>query len=88
MLFYAGCVINYINPEIGVAAVKVLNHAGYDVAFVKEELCCGKPLKSLGETDAFRSVAESNVALLSEVERGFHRVRVPNLLLDIKRRVP
>jgi glycolate oxidase iron-sulfur subunit len=88
VLFYAGCVINYINPEIGVAAVKVLNHAGYDVAFVKEELCCGKPLKSLGETEAFRSVAERNVALLTDAKADFIVSACPTCSLTLKDEYP
>ncbi len=84
VLFYAGCVINYVYPEIGVAAVKILNHAGYDVVFVKEELCCGKPLLSLGETEAFRSVAEKNVSLLSDVEADFIVSACPTCSLTLK----
>ena len=63
--FYAGCVIYYVYPEIGEAAVRVLNKAGYDVLFVKDEVCCGKPLKSLGEQDEFIKLAKKNVELLS-----------------------
>ena len=66
--FYAGCVIFYVYPEMGESAVRVLNRAGYDVVFVKEEVCCGKPLKSLGEPDAFASLAEKNVELFSGLD--------------------
>ncbi len=84
VLFYAGCVINYVYPEIGVAAVKVLNHAGYDVVFAKEEPCCGKPLLSLGETGVFRSVAEKNVSLLSGVEADFIVSACPTCSLTLR----
>jgi len=66
--FYAGCAIYYVYPEIGEAAVRVLNSAGYDVIVVKEELCCGKPLGSLGEEAAYRSLAERNVALFGGLD--------------------
>jgi len=62
--FYAGCVINYVYPEIGEAAVKVLSASGYDVLYIKDEVCCGKPLLSLGELDAVRPLAERNIELL------------------------
>ncbi len=84
VLFYAGCVINYVYPEIGVAAVKILNHAGYDVALIKEELCCGKPLLSLGETEAFRSVAERNVSLLMGVEADYIVSACPTCSLTLR----
>jgi len=40
-LFYT-CPVNYNDPEVGQAVVKVLEHNGIEVAIV-EERCCGQP---------------------------------------------
>jgi Fe-S oxidoreductase len=39
---------NYLEPEIGKAAVEVLEAAGYRVALPRGHLCCGRPLYDYG----------------------------------------
>src|SRR5262249_5774773 len=39
---------NYNEPEIGRAAVRVLEAAGYEVILPRRPLCCGRPLISKG----------------------------------------
>jgi glycolate dehydrogenase iron-sulfur subunit len=86
--FFAGCVINYIYPEIGESAIKVVNAAGYDVVMVKEELCCGKPLKSLGEVDAFKSLAERTVKLFGGLDVEAVLTACPTCALTLKEDYP
>lgn len=85
---YAGCVIYYVYPEVGEAAVKVLNAAGYDVVFVKEEVCCGKPLKSLGEVDEFEKLAKKNIELLGGPDVDFILTACPTCALTLKEDYP
>jgi Fe-S oxidoreductase len=47
VLYFAGCYAGYIRPEIGEAAVRLLNHLGYAV-HLPEQHCCGLPLLSKG----------------------------------------
>jgi len=84
VLFYTGCVINYVYPEIGEAAIRVLNKAGYDVLLAKGELCCGKPLKSLGEIDSFKALAEKGVKVLSELDADFVLTACPTCALTLR----
>jgi glycolate oxidase iron-sulfur subunit len=86
--FFVGCVVNYVYPEIGEAAIKVINAAGYDVLMVKEELCCGKPLKSLGEVDAFKSLAEKTVKLFGGLEVEAVLTACPTCALTLKEDYP
>jgi glycolate oxidase iron-sulfur subunit len=88
VVFYAGCVINYVYPEIGEAAVKVINRAGYDVIIVKDELCCGKPLSSLGETEEFRSLAGKTLAQLTKIEADYVLTACPTCALTLKEDYP
>lgn len=86
--FYAGCVINYVFPEIGEAAIRVLNRAGYDAAVSKDELCCGKPLLSLGETDAARPIAEKTAAALAGSGADFVITACPTCALTLRDEYP
>jgi Fe-S oxidoreductase len=40
--FYAGCLVDYVYPEIGESIVHVLNREGFEV-FFPEQTCCGAP---------------------------------------------
>ena len=57
--------ITHNDPEIGQAAVKVLEAAGFEVRLVKERKCCGRPLISKGLLKEAKKNAMHNVALLA-----------------------
>ncbi|HLV43682.1 MAG TPA: FAD-linked oxidase C-terminal domain-containing protein, partial [Aggregatilineales bacterium] len=57
------------DPQIGQAAVKVLEAAGYDVTLVEKRQCCGRPAVSKGMLDDARKLAEHNLALLAPYAR-------------------
>jgi FAD/FMN-containing dehydrogenase/Fe-S oxidoreductase len=58
------------NPEIGRAAVKVLEAAGFEVIVLAKRKCCGRPLLSKGFIDQARRHAAHNVALLAPYVRA------------------
>jgi glycolate oxidase iron-sulfur subunit len=66
--FYPGCAIKHFQPDIGTAAVAVLERAGYDVVVLDDAACCGRPLLSLGDREAARAVAEQNQQLFSSLQ--------------------
>jgi Fe-S oxidoreductase len=57
--------VRYHEPDIGIAAVQVLEAAGFEVTLPGERQCCGRPAFSQGNLDAARSYGEHNVALLN-----------------------
>ena len=62
---------NYFHPETAMAAVEVLEHAGFQVAIPKEKLCCGRPLYDFGMLDtAKRRLRQILDALGSEIDAG------------------
>jgi len=85
---YAGCVAYYVYPEVGEAAVRVLNAAGYDVIFLKDEVCCGKPLKSLGETKEFIKLAEKNIGLFKGLDVAAVLTVCPTCALTLREDYP
>lgn len=68
---------NCFAPEVGIAAVRVLEAAGYRVT-VPETVCCGRPAISKGMLDKARHLAEQNVAALAP----FAFEAVPILFLE------
>ena len=60
VVFYPGCSINYNEPHIGVAFVKVMNKNGYEVLLDEKFNCCGSPLVVTGYLDEAHEHAENN----------------------------
>ncbi len=59
----------YNHPEIGQAAVQVLEAAGYEVRLAAGRACCGRPLITGGQADKVRGWVDKNVALLAPFAR-------------------
>ena len=59
----------YNHPEIGQAAVQVLEAAGYNVRLATGRACCGRPLITGGQADKVRGWVDKNVALLAPFAR-------------------
>jgi FAD/FMN-containing dehydrogenase/Fe-S oxidoreductase len=57
--------VRYHEPEIGIAAVEVLEAAGYEVTILADRRCCGRPAASRGLLDQVRQMGEHNLSLLS-----------------------
>jgi Fe-S oxidoreductase len=56
--------VRYHEPHIGMAAVKVLEALGFEVALVKNRRCCGRPAFSQGNLDAAAKLAKHNISQL------------------------
>lgn len=70
ILFYT-CSVNFNEPEIGKACVRVLERNGVEVR-CPEQRCCGMPFLDGGDIDATKKNAEANVASLQPwVTKGY-----------------
>lgn len=58
--------VRYNDPHIGIAAVSVLEAAGYDVMLATGRKCCGRPAFSQGNLGEARKLGAHNLALLAE----------------------
>ena len=87
-LFYT-CYVNYHDPEIGRAAVQVLQKNGVQVTCPQQQ-CCGMPYFDIGDLDTVRKKAEVNLKTLGEaVDAGYKIVApVPTCSLMIKKEYP
>lgn len=61
--------MTYFDPEIGQAATRVLESAGYPVGIAHGRGCCGRPMLSEGAEDDARDAAEHNVRILAPIVR-------------------
>jgi len=69
--------LSYNEPEIGIAAVSVLENAGFEVLLPKGRKCCGRPMISKGLLKDARKNALYNIQLLiSYVRQGIPIVGV------------
>ncbi|MGA3283669.1 MAG: FAD-linked oxidase C-terminal domain-containing protein [Verrucomicrobiota bacterium] len=57
--------VRYHEPHIGVAAVKVLETAGFEVALPPQRKCCGRPAFSQGNLEEAARLGRHNLALLN-----------------------
>lgn len=65
VLLWDDTFVRYHDPHIGIAAVNVLELAGYEVALVGGRQCCGRPAFSQGNLGAAARLGAHNLALLS-----------------------
>jgi FAD/FMN-containing dehydrogenase/Fe-S oxidoreductase len=59
--------VRYHEPNIGIAAVRVLEALGFDVELLQNRKCCGRPAFSQGNLDAAAEVGQHNVDLVNSI---------------------
>jgi Fe-S oxidoreductase len=64
VLLWADSFTNYFTPEVGQAAVRVLEKAGFEVRIPDKALCCGLTWISTGQLDGARRILGDTVAEL------------------------
>ena len=66
--------VRYYEPHVGMAAVKVLEAAGFEVVLPKLRKCCGRPAFSQGNLDEAAQLGRHNLALLNARHRTTRRL--------------
>jgi len=75
--------VRYHEPHIGIAAVKVLEALGFEVALPKNRQCCGRPAFSQGNLDSAARLGKHNVDLMNEINASPARTgSTPILFLE------
>ena len=86
---FVTCLVDQIMPEVGVATVKVLRRAGYEVDFPQAQTCCGQPFFNSGFHDEAARLAKRTIEILEPYEAivlpsgscaAMIRVEYPHLL--------
>ena len=60
--------VRYYEPHVGMAAVQVLEAAGFEVVLPKLRQCCGRPAFSQGNLDEAARLGRHNLALLNAAQ--------------------
>ncbi len=89
VVFYPTCSVEWNRPEIGKAAVQVLEQNGVEIV-VEYPRCCGMPFFDVGDTASAQSARTDVVAALRPwVDRGYTVVTPgPSCSLMIKKEYP
>lgn len=66
--FFVGCAINYMDQRIGDAVIKVLKKNNIEIILPKGQLCCGRPLLSLGDRDTALYLAKKNAEIFNKLK--------------------
>jgi Fe-S oxidoreductase len=86
VIYFHDTFATYNYPRIGIAAVKLLEAAGYEVLIEERRACCGRPMLSKGLVDAARKSARKNVGLLAPyAKRGIPIIGTePSCILTLR----
>lgn len=59
---YVTCLVDQIEPDVGVATVALLRHAGCEVVFDHSQTCCGQPACNSGYPSSATALAKNVIA--------------------------
>jgi iron-sulfur cluster protein len=83
--FFAGCLNDFVYPELGRDLIKVLNRLGVTVSFPKEQNCCGVPALYSGDRETATVLAAQNVAALLAGNPDFVVTTCPTCTMALQR---
>jgi Fe-S oxidoreductase/FAD/FMN-containing dehydrogenase len=67
--YFAGCTASYVENDIALATVRLLDAAGVDFTYAGEkESCCGIPMLAAGKWDVFEETFRKNLKVMKEAE--------------------
>lgn len=66
IVYFPGCINNYVNSSIKNATLIVLEKNGFEVIIPKDFKCCGIAARSAGEFEGFSKLAEHNLNQIPE----------------------
>jgi glycolate oxidase iron-sulfur subunit len=68
VLFFTGCMANFVFPGIGEAALDLLRNLGCTVIIPSDQQCCGFPAMSGGDTKTVAELAEKNLHVFEKFQ--------------------
>ncbi len=67
LVYFAGCTASYVEHDIGMASVRLLDAAGVDFSFLgPKENCCGTPMLVAGKWELFADIMKKNIEAVRE----------------------
>ncbi|HET6419855.1 MAG TPA: (Fe-S)-binding protein [Geobacteraceae bacterium] len=66
VLYFVGCMTNFIYTDIGDSAISLLRSLGCTIIIPKAQQCCGFPAISGGDAPTFADLAEKNIEIFEK----------------------
>lgn len=67
VVYFAGCTASYVEADIAMASVRLLDEAGVDFTYLGErENCCATPMLVAGKWELFADVMKQNIQAVKE----------------------
>lgn len=67
---FVPCYIDQLRPEVGLAALDVLDALGFDIIYPESQTCCGQPFLTAGEVGPARKLSRHYI----DVFEGFDEI--------------
>jgi len=83
--FFAGCLNDFVYPEMGFDLVKVLNHLDVEVTLPLEQSCCGVPALYSGDRETAVAMAEQNIAAMLQGDPDYVITSCPTCTMALQR---
>jgi len=83
--FFAGCLNDFVYPELGQDLVKVLNHLDVEVSLPLNQNCCGVPALYSGDRETAVALAEQNIAAMLDEDPDFVVTTCPTCTMALQR---
>jgi len=71
IVFFVGCMTNFVYTEIGESILALFRHLGCTVIIPKAQQCCGLPGMSGGDLDTVRELAELNLKAIESFQADY-----------------
>ena len=68
VVFYPGCLIDYVYPEVGESVIAILTRLGWEVRLPQGRGCCGIPALYKGDAETAAGLAKLNAELLQSAD--------------------
>jgi iron-sulfur cluster protein len=88
VLFYTGCLADFVYPDMCKDTRDSLEKLGYEVEFPQKQTCCGIPARYSGEMDVARDMAKINIDVLLEEEADYVVTICPTCTMSLKHDFP
>lgn len=85
---YAGCVTDYVYPDLGEDAKEILMECDADTYFPAKQTCCGAPAFHSGDTKTALSLAKENIRALEEQNFDYIVTFCPGCAAMLKNEYP
>ncbi len=86
--FFAGCLVDFVYPEIGRAVLETLVYLGCTPVFPPGQNCCGFPAEHAGLQEAAVELARQNIKAFADANVSFVVTACPTCAVSLKKSYP